>query len=99
MMKAIGHQFISGKTLTEGSSFRRVADVFSAKVPMNQSSLLEPSYAFSIARTKLPRAMRQVGVNPGLMPGNKMPIVAQGTPSRLVLYHQVSYTLHFLKFT
>lgn len=92
VMDTITDQFAFGTTSTRGSPIKRAADVFSAKIPMgqHQPTFSESSYAFGIARTQLPGIMGQVGMNPGLMPNRRMPIVAQGTPSRLVFYHQVS---------
>ncbi|KAJ8131518.1 hypothetical protein O1611_g2108 [Lasiodiplodia mahajangana] len=89
VVNTINHEFETGQP-SKGSPFKRIADVISAKIPMDQSTVLESSYAFGIARIELPGAMGQIGINPGLMPDGKMPIVARGTPSRLVLYHQGS---------
>ncbi|KAI3327286.1 beta-lactamase/transpeptidase-like protein [Xylariaceae sp. AK1471] len=90
MVNAINDQFSSGQTLTDGSPIKRAEDVFSAKVPLSQPTFHESSYAFGIARTQLPGVMGQIGINLGLMPEGKMPVVAKCTPSRLVLYHQGS---------
>lgn len=65
------------------------ADIFSAKMPLHQSTFTESSYAFGVARLQLPGQMGYIGFNPGLM-SDEMPTVAKGTPSRLILYHQGS---------
>ncbi|KAI1108841.1 beta-lactamase/transpeptidase-like protein [Nemania sp. NC0429] len=82
MVKAINCRFGSGQSPTN-SPFKRVEDIVSAKVPMNQPTILESSYAFGIARTQLPGSMGHIGSNPELMPDGKMSIVAKGTLSRL----------------
>ncbi|KAI0548145.1 beta-lactamase/transpeptidase-like protein [Xylaria curta] len=89
MVNTINNHLGSGEA-TKESPFKRVADIISAKIPMNQPTMLESSYAFGLARAELPGALGQLGLNPSLMPDGKMPIVAKGTPSRLVLYHQGS---------
>jgi hypothetical protein len=85
MVAAINHEFGSGQSpLADAPSpFKCARDVFSAKVPLGQPTLLKSSYGFGTARTQLPGVMGQIGMNPGLMPEGKMPVVAKGTPSRL----------------
>lgn len=88
-MEAMEDQFTSNRTQTDGLPFKRVADIFSAKIPVNPPTFSESSYAFGVVRVQLPGQMGYIGFNPDLMPSG-MPIVAQGTPSRLVFYHQGS---------
>ncbi|GAP92040.2 putative d- protein [Rosellinia necatrix] len=90
IVNMINNQFRFSGAATKESPLRRVADIISAKIPMNQPTMLESSYAFGLVRVELPGALGQVGLNPGLMPDGKMPIAAKGTPSRLILYHQGS---------
>jgi len=89
VMKAMDDQFINNRTHTEDLPFRRAADILSAKIPINAPTYTESSYAFGVARLHLPGQMGYIGFNPGLMPDG-MPVVAQDTPSRLILYHQGS---------
>lgn len=88
-MKAMEDQFTSDQTQTDGSPLKRVADIFSAKIPLNPPTFTESSYAFGMVRVQLPGQMGYIGFNPDLIPGG-MPTVAQGIPSRLVFYHQGS---------
>ncbi|KAI8633860.1 beta-lactamase/transpeptidase-like protein [Xylariaceae sp. FL1651] len=90
IMEAVDDQFTTGESFTKGSPIKQATEVFSAKIPMCQPTLLEASYGFGIGRVQLPGAMGQFGMNPGLMPDRKMPVVAKGAPSRLVFYHQGS---------
>lgn len=90
VIEAFSDQLASGETSTKGSPIKRAADVFSAKISMGQQPTFSKSfYAFGIAGSQLPGVMGQVGMNPCLMQDGRMPIVAQGIPSRLVFYHQV----------
>lgn len=82
-------QFASGRTSSQDSPLKQVSHLMSAKIPMDQPTLQEASYAFGWARVQLPGKMGAVGCNPPLMPGG-MPVVGKGVPSQLVLYHQGS---------
>src|SRR3569833_2572680 len=82
-------QLSRGSTSTEGTPFKQVAELTSAKLPMDQPSRNELSYAFGWARAQLPNRMGQIGINTGLMPDG-MPVVGKCAPSQLVLFHQGS---------
>lgn len=82
-------QFDTGKTSTDGSPFKQIAHLTSAKIPMDQPSRREISYACGWGRVQLPNRMGQIGLNPGLVPGG-MPVIGKGVPSQLVLFHQGS---------
>lgn len=72
-------------TATDGFTFQRAADIFSAKMPMNQPTFTETSYAFGVARVQLPGQIGCIGFNPGLM-SDEIPTVVKGTPLRLIVY-------------
>ncbi|KAJ5199240.1 hypothetical protein N7491_000204 [Penicillium cf. griseofulvum] len=82
-------QITTGKGATEDSPFKQVSHLTSAKIPMDQPSRNELSYALGWARAQLPNRLGQIGINPGLMP-NGMPTVGKGVPSQLILFHQGS---------
>lgn len=82
-------QFATGATSTADSPFKQVAHLTSAKIPMDQPSRNEVSYACGWARVQLPNRMGQIGINGGLLPDG-MPTVGKGVPSQLVLFHQGS---------
>ncbi|ROV90339.1 hypothetical protein VMCG_09751 [Cytospora schulzeri] len=89
VMEAAGDQFMCNRTFTDGLPIKRAAEIFSSKMPLNQPTFTESSYAFGVARLQLPGQMGYIGFNPGLVPDG-MPTVAKNTPSRLILYHQGS---------
>ena len=89
LMRAGKHQFDTDQASTPGSPLNQVAQLLSAKIPLNGKSLHEASYAFGWVRSQLPSPMGAVGLNPNLIPDG-MPIVGKGAPSRLVVYHQGS---------
>ncbi|CZR42793.1 uncharacterized protein FPRO_10096 [Fusarium proliferatum ET1] len=60
----------------------------SAKIPFDQPSQHEVSYAFGWGRVQLPGRFGQIGLNPALLPQG-MPTIGRGTSS-LVLFHQGS---------
>lgn len=82
-------QFTTGKGATEDSPFKQVSYLTSAKIPMDQPSRNELSYAFGWGRAQLPNRLGQIGINPGLMPDG-MPIVGKAVPPQLILFHQGS---------
>lgn len=82
-------QFSSGKSSTEGSPLKQVTHLMSAKIPMDQPSRNEASYALGWGRVQLLGKMGQIGINPGLLP-NEMPTIAKGVPGQLVIFHQGS---------
>ncbi|KAJ5360005.1 hypothetical protein N7517_009196 [Penicillium concentricum] len=86
---SVQDQFTTGKGATEGSPFKQVLHLTSAKIPMDQPSRNELSYALGWGRAQLPNRLGQIGINHSLMPGG-MPIVGKGVPSQLVLFHQGS---------
>ncbi|KAK4238672.1 beta-lactamase/transpeptidase-like protein [Achaetomium macrosporum] len=86
-VKGFNHEFSSGHTSTEGMPLKQVAQLMSAKIPMDQPSKYEASHGFGWARVQLPGRMGQIGINPGLMPDG-MPIVGKGVAPRAVIFHQ-----------
>lgn len=88
-LESANDQFAHSTTSTKGSPFKQVNHLISARIPMNQPTRGETSYAFGWARVQLPGTMGDIGCNPPLMPKG-MPVVGQGVPSRLVIYHQGS---------
>ncbi len=88
-LTSFNDQHATGKTSTEGSPLKQVSKLMSAKIPIDQPSRLEASYALGWGRIQLPGKMGQFGLNPDLMPDG-MPIVGRGVPSQLVIFHQGS---------
>lgn len=82
-------QFATGLTATEGSPFKQVTELMSAKIPMDQPSRNEVSYALGWGRVQLPGKMGQIGLNPSLLP-NGMPAIGNEIPPELVIFHQGS---------
>lgn len=82
-------QFNSGRTDTADSPFKQVAELMSAKIPMDQPSRNEVSYALGWGRVQLPGRMGQIGLNPALLPQG-MPVVGKDVPPELVIFHQGS---------
>ncbi|KAK8122854.1 hypothetical protein PG984_011524 [Apiospora sp. TS-2023a] len=75
---------------TEGLPLRQVPELMSAKIPMDQPTRNEVSYALGWQRIQLPGKMGQIGLNSGLLPRGGMPVIGNGIPSELVLFHQGS---------
>jgi len=88
-LTSFNDQFATGKTSTGGSPLRQVTELMSSKIPNDQPSQNEISYAMGWQRVQLPGRMGQIGNNPGLLPDG-MPIVGKGVPSQLVVFHQGS---------
>lgn len=86
-LSSLHDQLKSQGTQTPESPLRCVPALVSAKIPMDETSLLEKSYAFGWARVQLPGPMGAIGINAAIDP-KKMPTVAKNTASKLVLYHQ-----------
>ena len=82
-------QFAASTTSTERSSFKQVAEMMSAKIPLDQPSRNEASYDLGWGRIRIPGRMGQIGINPSLVPDG-MPIVDKGVSSQSVLFHQGS---------
>jgi CubicO group peptidase (beta-lactamase class C family) len=97
LLKAYSHvleainQFSAGATNSEESKIKGASTLFSAKIPMAQPTYGEASYALGLARLQLPGKMGYIGINPKLLPDAEVPVLAKGTPSRLVFYHQGSF--------
>lgn len=62
----------------------------SAKIPMAQPNRNEVSYALGWQRIQLPGKMGHIGLNGDLLPPEGMPVIGNGIPSELVLFHQGS---------
>ena len=88
-ISAFNDQFHTGQTSTEGNPLKQVAHLLSAKIPLDQPSKLESSYALGWARVQLPGKLGQIGLNPGLLPQG-MPLIGQGGASQLLIFHQGS---------
>ena len=88
LMRAGKHQYGTGQASTPGSPLNQVAYLLSSKIPLEELSQRENSYAFGWVRSQLPSPMGAVGLNPKLIP-DRMPVVGKGA-SRLVIYHQGS---------
>lgn len=86
-VRSFNHQFETGQTSTPGSPLKQLTHLMSARVPILPTSRNETSYGLGWARVQLPNTLGHLGLNGRLMP-DKMPIVGNGAPSQLVLYHQ-----------
>lgn len=87
LVKSFNSEFETGQTSTPESPFKKVSRIMSAHVPMFETAKNEISYGLGWARVQLPNTMGHIGLNGRLMPSG-MPVVGNGVPSQLVLYHQ-----------
>ncbi|KAK0638999.1 beta-lactamase/transpeptidase-like protein [Cercophora newfieldiana] len=71
-----------------GTVFADVSWIFAPLQIMETPALREKSYASGWARSQLPMALGDIGVNPAFV--GKMPVVGEGMKSRLTLWHQGS---------
>ncbi|QGI66470.1 hypothetical protein CEK26_010427 [Fusarium fujikuroi] len=71
-----------------GSPLKQLSHIMSAKIPFDQPSQHEASYAFGWGRVQRPGRFGQIGLNPALLPQG-MPNIGRGISS-LVLFHQGS---------
>ncbi|KAL2110241.1 hypothetical protein VUR80DRAFT_1429 [Thermomyces stellatus] len=85
-LEGFNDQFGSRKTTSKGPPLKKLTHIMSGKIPIDQPSKNEASYAFGWARAQLPGRLGQIGINPGLV---HMPLVGKGTSS-LVVFHQRS---------
>ncbi|KAI1128604.1 beta-lactamase/transpeptidase-like protein [Nemania abortiva] len=83
-------QLESGKSSTPDYPLKQVPFLFSEKIPMNPMPDCKTGYALGWARVQTPGPMGEHGINPGLMRDQKMPDVARGHETTLILYHQGS---------
>lgn len=72
----------------ETAVFDEVSWLFAPLQIMETPTFREKSYAAGWARSQLPTAVGDIGVNPGLV--EAMPLLADGIDSRLALWHQGS---------
>ncbi|KAF5252687.1 hypothetical protein FANTH_2314 [Fusarium anthophilum] len=87
-IKGFNSQFSESVTPDDASPLKQLNHIMSAKIPFNQPSQHEASYAFGWGRVQLPGRLGQIGLNPALLPQG-MPTIGRGTSS-LVLFHQGS---------
>ena len=77
LMRASKHQSDTGQASTLASPLKQVAQLLSSKIPVEEISQREISYAFGGVRSQLSNAMGAVGLNPELI-RDGMPIVGKG---------------------
>ncbi|KAG4284484.1 hypothetical protein FPRO06_08863 [Fusarium proliferatum] len=87
-IKGFNSQFSGSDAPDVGSPLKQLSHIMSAKIPFDQPSRHEASYAFGWGRVQLPGRFGQIGLNPALLPQG-MPTIGRGTSS-LVLFHQGS---------
>lgn len=87
-IKGFNSQFSGNVSHDVGSPLKQLSHIMSSKIPFDQPSQHEASYAFGWGRVQLPGRFGQIGLNPGLLPQG-MPTIGRGTSS-LVLFHQGS---------
>lgn len=81
-------QMATGATRTFDNPLKQVPYLWSSKVTMDMLSVRDTSYALGWARVQTPGPMGALGSNPSLLYTNKVPDVAKGHESRLILYNQ-----------
>ncbi|PVH81942.1 beta-lactamase/transpeptidase-like protein [Cadophora sp. DSE1049] len=62
--------------------------LFSQHIPVLNPSFHERSYALGWIRTQLPGVAGVMGDNPRIFSMDELPVIGEGTESRLLLYHQ-----------
>ncbi|RPA82952.1 beta-lactamase/transpeptidase-like protein [Ascobolus immersus RN42] len=83
---AVNDQFSNNSDETTGSIFKNLRTIVGAQISFpGQPGLREQSYAGGWVRCQLPGPLGRVGLNPCYA---EMPIIGNGSPSRLDLYHQ-----------
>ncbi|KAF5969731.1 putative d-aminoacylase [Fusarium bulbicola] len=87
-IKGFNSQFSESVTPDDASPLKQLNHIMSAKIPFDQPSQREASYAFGWGRVQLPGRFGQIGLNPALLPQG-MPAIGRGISS-LVLFHQGS---------
>ncbi|KAH6703993.1 hypothetical protein BKA61DRAFT_739848 [Leptodontidium sp. MPI-SDFR-AT-0119] len=80
----------SGSTTQDGAVqvFPEISWLFTPLQIMGSPTIREKSYAGGWARSQLPGTVGDIGVNPGFV--DQMPLLAQGSDSRLAFWHQGS---------
>ncbi|KAF4440357.1 putative D-aminoacylase [Fusarium austroafricanum] len=87
-LEGFSEQLYQGSATSGHSTLKQLNHIMSGKIPFDQPSAHEASYAFGWGRVQLLGRLRQIGINPALLL-NGMPLVGKGTSS-LVLFHQGS---------
>ncbi|KUJ24544.1 beta-lactamase/transpeptidase-like protein [Mollisia scopiformis] len=90
LLHAAADQFSGGTTVMKDSLFKQIQTVFSAHTPTGNPTLLNRSYGFGWHRSQLPNQVGASGENKRLI--LSMPIIARGTNSTTVLYHDGNST-------
>ncbi|SCN87236.1 uncharacterized protein FFE2_06314 [Fusarium fujikuroi] len=84
-MKAVNHQFNNNTTSTPNSPFKQLTTILRPHNQLGVISLGEQSYALGWGRAQLPCPLGTLNYNYLLIP--LMPVIGQGAPSQLTLYH------------
>ncbi|RBA15496.1 hypothetical protein BFJ72_g3455 [Fusarium proliferatum] len=67
-IKGFNSQFSGSDAPDVGSPLKQLSHIMSAKIPFDQPSRHEASYAFGWGRVQLPGRFGQIGLNPALLP-------------------------------
>ncbi|KAF5718742.1 beta-lactamase family [Fusarium mundagurra] len=84
-MRAVNHQFNNKMTSTPDSPFKQLTTILRPHNQLDVTSLREQSYALGWGRAQLPCPLGTLNYNYLLIPS--MPVIGQGGPGQLVLYH------------
>ncbi|KAG5756166.1 hypothetical protein H9Q70_001250 [Fusarium xylarioides] len=84
-MHAVNHQFNNNTTSTPDSPFKQLTTILRPHNQLELTSLREQSYALGWGRAQLPCPLGTLSYNYLLIPS--MPVIGEGAPSQLVLYH------------
>ena len=84
-MVAVNDQFKNETTSTPGSPFKQLLTLLKPHNQLECVSIREQSYALGWARAQLPCTLGRINNNKSLVAN--LPVVGEGAPSRLVLYH------------
>lgn len=84
LLRAATDQISTGRTSTEGSPFRQLAEILSNQITTADLPTMNRSYGFGWHRSQLPNTIAASGMNTRYV---EMPIIAEGSKSQLALYH------------
>ncbi|KAI4117397.1 MAG: hypothetical protein LQ345_002361 [Seirophora villosa] len=97
LMKASGHTTVDRKLDATLNPFREVQTLFSPHAVLTPAPfglLSETTYALGLARGRIPEKIGVISDNTGLV--DDIPIIGNGTTSRIVLYHSETLSGYLL---
>ncbi|KAF5578012.1 beta-lactamase transpeptidase [Fusarium pseudocircinatum] len=84
-MRAVNHQFTNKTTSIPDLPFKQLTTILRPHNQLDLTSLREQSYALGWGRAQLPSPLGTLSYNYLLIPS--MPLIGQGVPGQLALYH------------